>query len=66
MACLHMRQAVIHEMPVCKVDTQKCKADLTADTTKNFVINLPALIISTILVAEISFFVLPGPSCSRV
>jgi hypothetical protein len=53
-------KAVIHEMPVCKVDTQKCKSDLVASTSKNFVINLPALIVSTILVAEISFYVLPG------
>lgn len=55
-------KAVIHDMPVCKVDTQKCKADLTSDTTKNFVINLPALIVSTILVAEITFYLFPGLS----
>jgi hypothetical protein len=56
MACLHMRQAVIHEMPVCKIDSQTCKADLEKDSVKNFVLSLPALIVSTIIVSEFGFY----------
>jgi len=49
-------KAVLHEMPVCKIDSQVCKADLEKDNTKNFVLNLPALIVSTIVVSEVSFW----------
>jgi len=48
-------KAVVHEMPVCKIDSQVCKADLEKDNTKNFVLYLPALIVSAITVSEISF-----------
>jgi len=49
-------KAVIHDMPVCKIDSQTCKADLSADSTKNFVLYLPAFIVSAIVWTEISFF----------
>ena len=42
-------------MPVCKVDSMTCKADLERDNVKMFVLNLPALIISTIIISEIGF-----------
>lgn len=48
-------QAVIHEMPVCKIDSQVCKSDLEKDNTKNFVLYLPAFIVSSIVVSEIAF-----------
>ena len=32
---------MIHEMPVCKIDSQVCKSDLEKDNTKNFVLYLP-------------------------
>jgi len=49
-------KAVIHEMPVCKIDSQTCKADLEKDSVKNFVLSLPALIVSTIIVSEFGFY----------
>jgi len=49
-------KAVIHEMPVCRIDSQTCKGDLSTDSTKNFVLYLPALIVSAIVWTEISFF----------
>jgi hypothetical protein len=53
-------------MPVCKIDSQVCKADLEKDNTKNFVLYLPALIVSAITVSELSFLAAGVCVCVRV
>eukprot|EP00293_Proteomonas_sulcata_P020925 CAMPEP_0184312214 /NCGR_PEP_ID=MMETSP1049-20130417/47956_1 /TAXON_ID=77928 /ORGANISM="Proteomonas sulcata, Strain CCMP704" /LENGTH=307 /DNA_ID=CAMNT_0026628177 /DNA_START=134 /DNA_END=1057 /DNA_ORIENTATION=- len=64
--------AVVHKMPTCKVDTQKCKADMVVDKVKTNILYLPAVSVVTIVWTEISYWAsraagqLPDPIISLI
>jgi len=48
--------AVIHKVPTCRVETQKCKADLIPDDVKNLVLYLPAVGVVTVVWSELAYW----------
>mmetsp|Transcript_53633 Transcript_53633/g.107479 ORF Transcript_53633/g.107479 Transcript_53633/m.107479 type:complete len:338 (+) Transcript_53633:41-1054(+) len=60
--------AVIHKVPTCRVETQKCKADLVPDDVKNLVLYMPAFGVVTIVWSELAYWAntLAGGSPSPV
>jgi len=48
--------AVIHKVPTCRVETQRCKADIIPDDVKNLVLYMPAFGVVTILWSELAYW----------